>query len=141
MKNHLITLLAVSGLAGAAGPALADHNSKNGEGWANMPNDIHNTRIETQENNDNEAFRDFVKYGEGSKTVNRFETEEDSRSSENKNPAKPLESGVSPRSTAGDELGSRRTSGFDRGASAISRIDRGVRSVRGAGSRRGRGRQ
>ncbi len=41
-----------------------------------MSNDIHNTRVETLENNNNAAFRDFVKYGEGSKTVNRFESEE-----------------------------------------------------------------
>ncbi|OYW19320.1 MAG: hypothetical protein B7Z52_03755 [Burkholderiales bacterium 12-64-5] len=26
--------------------ALADHNSPMGAGWANMPNDIHNTQIE-----------------------------------------------------------------------------------------------
>jgi hypothetical protein len=65
-----------SALLMAAGPAVSDHNSKNGEGTANMPNDIHNTRVETLESNDNEAFRDFVKYGEGSKTVNRFESDE-----------------------------------------------------------------
>jgi len=141
MKDQLIALLAVSSLAGAAGPALADHNSKNGEGWANMPNDIHNTRIETRENDDNEAFRDFVKYGEGSKTVNRFETEDNSRSSEDEGLAKPRESGVSPKSTARDEPGSRKTSRFDRGVSATSRINRGAMSVRAAGSRRGRGRQ
>jgi wobble nucleotide-excising tRNase len=35
-----------------------------------MPNDIHNTRVETLESNDNEAFRDFVKYGEGAESVN-----------------------------------------------------------------------
>jgi len=51
--------------------AFADHNSKNGEGWANMPNDIHNTRIETR--GDNEAFRDFVKQGNGADSVNRYD--------------------------------------------------------------------
>jgi len=50
---------------------LADHNSKWGEGWANMPNDIHNTRIDTR--GDNDAFRDFVRYGNGADSVNRFE--------------------------------------------------------------------
>ena len=60
----------------ASGAALADHNSKNGEGWANMPNDIHNTRIETREADDNEAFRDFVRYGEGSTSENRFASDE-----------------------------------------------------------------
>jgi hypothetical protein len=59
-----------------ATPVLADHNSKNGEGWANMPNDIHNTRIETREADDNEAFREFVQYGEGSESVNRFDSDD-----------------------------------------------------------------
>ena len=54
-------------------PALADHNSKWGEGWANMPNDVHNTRIDTR--GDNEAFRDFVRYGNGADSVNRFDTD------------------------------------------------------------------
>jgi hypothetical protein len=53
--------------------AIADHNSKWGEGWANMPNDIHNTRIDTRESGDNEAFRDFVKQGNGADSVNRFD--------------------------------------------------------------------
>lgn len=76
MKSKLISLTLATALLAAAGTSVADHNSKNGEGTANMPNDIHNTRVETMESNDNEAFRDFVKYGEGSKTVNRFESEE-----------------------------------------------------------------
>ena len=140
MKDQLIALLAVSGLAGAAGPVLADHNSKNGEGWARMPNDIHNTRIETRENDDNEAFREFVKYGEGSTTDNRFEEDDNSRRSDDKGLAKKDESEASRRSTARDELGSRKTFEFDRGASATSRIGRGAMSVRGTGSGRGRGR-
>jgi hypothetical protein len=37
--------------------AFADHNSKNGEGWANMPNDIHNTRIETRGDDDADALK------------------------------------------------------------------------------------
>lgn len=53
--------------------AVADHNSKNGEGWANMPNDIHNTRLDTRASDDNEAFRDFVRYGAGAESVNRFD--------------------------------------------------------------------
>ncbi|CRI62905.1 exported hypothetical protein [Thiocapsa sp. KS1] len=62
-----------------AAPALlttaqADHMSPWGPGWANMPNDIHNTRIDLRD--DNDAFRDFVKYGEGADTTNRFLTEE-----------------------------------------------------------------
>ena len=48
MKRSLISLSILCGALAASGAALADHNSKNGEGWANMPNDIHNTRIETR---------------------------------------------------------------------------------------------
>lgn len=76
MKRSLIPLSIMCGALAASGAALADHNSKNGEGWANMPNDIHNTRIETREADDNEAFRDFVKYGEGSTSENRFASDE-----------------------------------------------------------------
>jgi len=59
--------------AAVSAPALADHNSKWGEGWANMPNDVHNTRIDTR--GDDEAFRDFVKYGNGAESENRFDTD------------------------------------------------------------------
>lgn len=44
-----------------------------------MPNDIHNTRVETLEADDNESFRELVKYGDGSTSVNRFDTEADSQ--------------------------------------------------------------
>jgi len=76
MRARYFTTAVTSALLVVAAPSIADHNSKNGEGTANMPNDIHNTRVDTLETNDNEAFRDFVQYGEGSKTVNRFESEE-----------------------------------------------------------------
>ena len=76
MTNRIVTLAVASGLLVVAAPVIADHNSKNGEGWANMPNDIHNMRIETREADDNEAFRDFVKYGEGSTSENRFTTDD-----------------------------------------------------------------
>lgn len=45
--------------------ALADHNSPWGEGWANMPNEIHNTRVETRDSDDPSAFIDFVRQGGG----------------------------------------------------------------------------
>jgi hypothetical protein len=77
MSNRIVTLALASGLLVVTGTALADHNSKNGEGWANMPNDIHNTRVETREADDNEAFREFVKYGNGSTTENRFATDDE----------------------------------------------------------------
>ena len=76
MRTQYLTAIVTSTFLAAAAPSIADHNSKNGEGTANMPNDIHNTRVETLETNDNEAFRDFVRYGEGSDSVNRFESEE-----------------------------------------------------------------
>lgn len=76
MKPRILAISVASALAFGAVPAVADHNSKNGEGWANMPNDIHNTRIETREADDNEAFRDFVKYGEGSESDNRFASDD-----------------------------------------------------------------
>ena len=72
MSARLLVFSVATALALGASPAVADHNSKNGEGWAKMPNDIHNTRIETRETKDNEAFREFVQYGEGSDSVNRF---------------------------------------------------------------------
>jgi hypothetical protein len=76
MRTHFITTAVAAAFLVVAGPGIADHNSKNGEGTANMPNDIHNTMVETLESNDSQAFRDFVKYGKGSKTVNRFESED-----------------------------------------------------------------
>lgn len=76
MNRNLIPLSILCGTLAASGVASADHNSKNGEGWANMPNDIHNTRIETREASDNEAFQDFVRYGEGSTSQNRFASDE-----------------------------------------------------------------
>jgi hypothetical protein len=51
--------------------AFADHNSICGEGWANMPNDIHNTRIDTMDE-DSTVFRDFVQGGDAADSVNRF---------------------------------------------------------------------
>lgn len=76
MRAQLAITAIASALLLAAAPGVADHNSKNGEGSANMPNDIHNTRVETREADDNEAFKDFVKYGAGSKTVNRFDSDD-----------------------------------------------------------------
>lgn len=70
MKGPIFAAGTAAVLALCVSPAYADHNSPHGPGWANMPNDIHNTRVETLEANDNEAFRDFVKYGEGAESVN-----------------------------------------------------------------------
>ncbi len=81
MQGQRVLLTMAAGLLIASGNAVADHNSKNGEGWANMPNDVHNTRIETRESDDNDAFRDFVKNGNGADSVNRFATDTDQANS------------------------------------------------------------
>ncbi len=60
-------------MLGVASVAIADHNSVWGEGWANMPNDIHNTRVDTLQSGDNDEFRDFVRQGGGADSVNRYE--------------------------------------------------------------------
>ncbi len=72
MRSRFLTITLVAGLL--SGPAFSDHNSKWGEGWANMPNDIHNTRIDTR--GDNTAFRDFVRYGNGADSDNRVSSSE-----------------------------------------------------------------
>jgi hypothetical protein len=73
--------LAAAIAALAATPAFADHNSPMGAGWANMPNDIHNTRIDTRLTLDDAAFLDFVRYGAGADSVNRYLTDSTSTSS------------------------------------------------------------
>jgi hypothetical protein len=67
--QHIAGLIAVVGCL-AALPASADHNSVWGAGWANMPNDIHNTRIE--DNLSGQEWRDFVRQGNGASTTNRY---------------------------------------------------------------------
>ena len=66
----LKTLLAISIATGvfASSVAIADHKSPMGAGTANMPNDIHNTRIE----DDNETFLNLVQQGGGADSVNRY---------------------------------------------------------------------
>lgn len=75
MRQEWLGITVLGALVFLSGPALADHNSKWGEGTANMPNDIHNTRIETRD--DNETFRDFVRKGNGADSVNRYAAEGD----------------------------------------------------------------
>lgn len=60
----------------------ADHNSIWGAGSANMPNDIHNTRIE----DDQETFLELVQQGGGADSVNRYaDTDTESRLQTNRN--------------------------------------------------------
>ena len=72
IKNYFSrTILALSLLSVMAIQiSQADHNSIWGAGTANMPNDIHNVRIDTM--NDNDSFIDFVRMGAGADSVNRF---------------------------------------------------------------------
>lgn len=70
MRKFLLLLALTGGAALVQQSAIADHNSPNGAGWARMPNDIHNTRIDTLGNN--AGFRDFVRYGNGADSTNRY---------------------------------------------------------------------
>ena len=72
LKNISLATL----LAALASPlAFADHNSPWGEGWASMPNDIHNTRLD-DDVSDTE-FMEFVQGGGGADSVNRYLDDDD----------------------------------------------------------------
>ncbi len=60
------TMLAVAACMVISSLAMADHLSIWGEGWANMPNEIHNLRMEYKD--DNDAFLSEIQYGAGAVT-------------------------------------------------------------------------
>ena len=63
MKRTLLAAAAVLGLA-AAPFAVADHMSPDGIGTANMPNDVHNTRLDVRLSDaPNTCFTDQVQTG------------------------------------------------------------------------------
>ena len=66
MRLKYFGSLAVVAALGVAPAAWADHMSPWGEGWANMPNDTHDTRIDTLD--DNDAFLDYVSGGGASES-------------------------------------------------------------------------
>ncbi|MCU7845046.1 MAG: hypothetical protein KZQ93_14550 [Candidatus Thiodiazotropha sp. (ex Monitilora ramsayi)] len=68
MKSRLFKHTLLAGLISlsASSLAFADHMSIWGEGWANMPNEIHNLRIEYKD--DNETFLSEIQYGAGAVT-------------------------------------------------------------------------
>ena len=68
MKLKTLLAISITTSVFATSAAIADHKSPMGAGTANMPNDIHNTRIE----DDNETFRDLVQQGGGADSVNRY---------------------------------------------------------------------
>jgi hypothetical protein len=71
MKRSLLAA-AVLLMFTSAPVVMADHNSPWGEGWANMPNDIHNMRLDTRDvEGGTEIFQDFVQYGSGADSINR----------------------------------------------------------------------
>lgn len=67
-KKSVIAMLIAGGMI-ATSSAYADHNSIWGAGTANMPNDIHNTRIEDSD----ETFMELVQGGGGADSVNRYD--------------------------------------------------------------------
>ena len=69
--QHRLAILGLTAGLLATPLAFADHNSVWGEGWANMPNDIHNTRLDTL-GEDSDTFLEFVQYGDGADSVNRY---------------------------------------------------------------------
>ena len=69
MSNKPFSALILAGGIFASFSAFADHNSVWGAGWADMPNDIHNTRIE----DDDETFLELVLMGGGADSVNRYD--------------------------------------------------------------------
>lgn len=69
-KETLAPILLAVGIA-VVSTVHADDNSPWGEGWASMPNDIHNTRIDTMDE-DTKEFIDFVRMGSGADTDNVF---------------------------------------------------------------------
>ena len=80
----------------------ADHNSIWGAGWANMPNDIHNIRLE--DDLDNTEFMETVSKGAGADTINRYADDEDSTTEAGQGVAGASFSGV-PVATGGRDSG------------------------------------
>lgn len=69
MSSKFLTAVLVAGSLFSVATAQADHNSIWGAGSANMPNDIHNSAIE----DDQDVFMDLVQYGDGADSVNRYD--------------------------------------------------------------------
>ncbi len=56
--SKTLTRIAALGIALASASAMADHMSPWGEDWANMPNDTHDTRIDTMD--DSASWNDYL---------------------------------------------------------------------------------
>lgn len=76
MKAPILIVCAAVLSAGTA--VRADHNSKNGDGWANMPNAVHDYRIDIrgdtaepmQAQGRNDEFTAWVQHSTGAESVN-----------------------------------------------------------------------
>ena len=76
MKASILIVCAAVLSAGTA--VMADHNSKNGDGWANMPNAVHDYRIDIrgdtaepmQAQGKSDEFTAWVQYGAGAASEN-----------------------------------------------------------------------
>lgn len=116
MKS-VIALVVASGFF-AASSAYADHNSVWGAGSANMPNDIHNSAIE----DDQEVFLDLVQYGDGADSVNRYDDSTEDTSTGMRGGSTDLDTdttkaGSSSRMTVGGGAFASRALGMSRGGS------------------------
>ena len=71
MKRSLLAA-AVLLMFTSAPVVMADHNSPHGMCWANMPNNIHNVRLETRDDipGQDEDFLTFVQGGAGADVPN-----------------------------------------------------------------------
>lgn len=76
MKRSLLASTVLVMLASAP-VAMADHMSPDGIGTANMPNDIHNTRLDIRISEaPNECFVALVQSGDLADSVNRCEDDD-----------------------------------------------------------------
>lgn len=134
MIRQVIALSIALAIGFGANTALADHNSRKGEGTANMPNDIHNTRIETLESGDQDTFKNFVKYGAGSETVNRFDSDDTTAQRASKQEGKAEEAQAMNKKMDGDRdmkrVSDERRTRPEPGAAMRSRPDTGMRQER-----------
>ncbi len=71
MKIRTLVATCIAGGMLATTTVYADHNSVWGAGFASMPNDVHNSRLEDSD----EEFMDLVQYGGAQDSTNRYDDE------------------------------------------------------------------
>ncbi|HID49270.1 MAG TPA: hypothetical protein EYP40_06630 [Chromatiales bacterium] len=137
MNTRTFLALLVSGSVLLAPAAQADPNSKWGEGWTNMPNDVHNTRIDTLDG-DNSAFTGFVRYGNGADPVNRFRIASDTTavSSETRDAFETRGTQDRMQTRSGDQTGERKQHRYRNQTRSMGRSMSSGRSSMGQGGGR-----